>query len=576
MNSTPQRSSFNTVFSSGSPSRRCFLKLFLLLTLPVWCGATGSQMLHSIIQSSAQAADLLPPEMTIESTVDAYIQAKLDSEKVTPNPQANDGEFLRRLYLDLAGRIPTLPEADFYLTSTEPDKRTKLIERLIASPDYAYHQRNELDNMLLEKDSNNEWREYLLKACQENRPWDQIFRELLLSRDDDPDKKGALQFLKSRVRDLDLLTNDTSKVFFGISINCAKCHDHPLVLDWHQDHYYGMYSFFNRTYLNQRQQLVERDEGLVKFKTTDGVEKQAKLMFLTGTSIDEPANPMRTEEERKTLEKQRKEEDSKKEGPPPAPPAFSARSQLVEMALRAEENRFFTRSIVNRVWARLMGRGLVMPLDQMHSQNPASHPELLDWLARDLATHGYDLKRLVRGIVSSQAYSRSSRWDSEANPPHEQLFAVASTRPLTPRQYSLSLLVATRDNRNYPTDSATEWAGRRKSLEDQSNHLANQLEVPRDNFQVGVSEALFFNNNSHVQNDLLNEGGDRLLGYLKSISDRSQKVKILYKAVLTREPDSEEFSVIEGYLNARSDRENVALQQTLWTLLTSAESRFCH
>ncbi len=528
------------------------------------------------LSAASLAGELLPPEKTIEEVVDHYIQARLVAEKVTPAPQASDPNLIRRLTLDLAGRIPTVAEAQAFAAATEPDKRAKAVDRLLASPDFAYQQRNELDTLLM-KSNDGAWRDYLLKACQENRPWDQLFREMLLTRDDDSDKKAALMFLKSRAKDLDELTNDTSKIFFGVSINCAKCHDHPLVLDWHQDHYFGFFSFFQRTYMNKRNQLAERTEGLVKFKTTEGVEKSAKLMFLTGSVIDEPPPPTLTDDEKKAIEKSRKEDEDKKEGPPPPVPTFSPRTRLVELALKVEDNRFFSRSIVNRVWARLMGRGLVMPLDQMHSENPASHPELLDWLTRDLVAHGYDLKRLMRGIVLSQAYSRSSRWDAQESQPHNQLFAVGLTRTLSPRQYSLALLFASRNSKNFPEDFLSpDWANRRKDLENQSQHLANQLEVPSDNFQVGVSEALFFNNNQHVQNDLLNEGGDRLAGVLKTIPDRNEQLKLAFWTVYTRDPEPEEAVAISQFLDARADRLNVAWQQVIWSMLTSSEMRFNH
>lgn len=540
---------------------------WLLVLLLTWT-AGGSQV---------SAGDLLPPDKPIPEVIDHYIQARLDQEKVAAGPQASDANVIRRLTLDLAGRIPTVAEAQAYVAATDPNKRATAIERLLASPDFAFHQRNELDTFLMDSRNDGPFREYLLKASQENRPWDQIFKEMLLTSDADEEKKGALGFLKSRARDLDELTNDTSKLFFGVSINCAKCHDHPLVLDWHQDHYYGFYSFLQRTYLNKRNQVAERAEGTVKFKTTEGVEKTAKFMFLTGTSIDEPPPPMLTDEQKKAIEKAFKEDEEKKEGPPPAPPAFSPRARLVELALKAEENRFFTRSIVNRIWARLMGRGLVMPLDQMHSENPASHPELLDWLTRDFVTNGYDLKRLMRGIVLSQAYSRSSRWEGPGSPPHEQLFAIGQTRALSPRQYSLSLIFASRNSKSLPEDPlSTDWANRRKDFENHSQHLASQLEIPTDNFQVGVSEALFFNNNQHVQNDLLSEGGDRLAGVLKTVTDRQEQLKLAFWTVYTREPEPEEVAAISQFLDVRADRASAAWQQVIWSLLTSSELRFNH
>lgn len=527
--------------------------------------------------ASLPAADLLSPDTPIEQAIDHYLSARLAAEQITPVEQVPEATLIRRLTLDLAGRVPTLAEAQAYTVDQDPNKRQKLVERLLTSPDFAFHHRNELDLLLMGPRNDGQFREYLLQAVREHRPWDQLFQELFLTSDADEGKKAALKFLKSRVRDADDLTNDTSKIFFGVSINCAKCHDHPLVLDWRQDHYYGMYAFFNRMYLNKRDQIAEREFAEVKFKTTEGEEKRAQLMFLTGTAVEEPPQPMLTDEERKAREKAQREEDDKKEGPPPPAPSFSARRKLVETALRSEDNHFFSRNIVNRMFARLMGRGLVMPLDQMHSENPPSHPELMDWLARDLVTHNYDLERLLRGIALSQAYSRSTRWTGAGDPPPDRLFAVGVVKPLTPRQMGLSLAIATRNPEQFVLDvKPEEWAKRRQDWENHSQHLANQLEVPGDNFQVSVSEALLFSNNDWIQRELLSEGGDRLVGKLKATTDLGAGIDLAFWTLYSRAPDAEERAALEQYLSARTDRLPQAWQQVVWSLITASEMRFCY
>lgn len=540
--------------------------------LAFWMSACA---LGLIWPMATAAADLLPPEVPIEQAIDTYIGQRLTAAGVTPAPQASDANLIRRTTLDLAGRIPSTAEARAFVENRAGDKRLQLVERLLASPDYPLHQANEFELLLPAKSHQDEWREYLLRAMQENRSWDRMFREIMIGREDDPAQKGSLAFLKSRAKELDDLTNDTSKLFFGISINCAKCHDHPLVLDWTQDHYFGMASFFNRTYLNKRQQLGERDEGLVKFKTTEGTEKEARLMFLTGVSVDEPPAPMRTEEEKKALREKEKKDDEQKDGPAPEPPPFSRRAQLVDLALRSEDNRFFSRSIVNRVWARMIGRGIVNPLDQMHSENAASHPELLDWLARDLMTHGYDLKRLVRGIALSQVYARSSRWEGSENRPDEKLFAVGFVRPLSPRQYSLALFFGSRNPDQFPLDvPAEEYAKRRQGWESHSHGFAHQIEAPVENFQVSVDEALLFSNAANVTNDLVATGGDRLIGKMKTIADRREMLQTAYWAALSRPAEDEEIEALSKYLDARPDRAEAALQQVVWALLTDSEARF--
>jgi hypothetical protein len=212
----------------------------------------------------------------------------------------------------------------------------------------------------------------------------------------------------------------------------------------------------------------------------------------------------------------------------------------------------------------------------MHSANTPSHPELLEWLARDLADHGYDLKRLIRGIVLSDAYAISSRFAGEGEVPGAETFAVASVRLLTPRQYSLSLLLASAnpDQASKQVLSA-DWSKRREQLENESNGLAGKIELPGDNFQVSIDEALLFSNNDQIQNSLLKDSAERLVGTLKSVSDRRQLIGIAFEAMLSRAPDADEVAVFEAFLTKREKAGRVsAIQQMVWALLTSPELRF--
>ncbi len=520
------------------------------------------------------AAELLPAEAALEDVVDHYVDAGLEANKVHAAPPADDANFIRRVTLDLAGRIPTAGEVEAYLASADPEKRRQLVDRLLGSPDFAYQLRNEIDTMLLAGRNDGGFREYLLKAVQEQRPWPQLFSEMMIGREYIPEEKPALAFLKARAANVDDLTNDTSKLFFGVSINCAKCHDHPLVSDWKQDHYFGMASFFNRTYLTKKNFLAERDDGGLKFRTTTGEEKEGRLMFLTEAAVEEPALATLSPEEAKALEQRRKEDDQRET--PPDPPRFSRRRQLVELALNPDPDGFFVRSFVNRTWNRLLGYGLVMPLDQMHSANDPSHPDLLKWLARDTLAHQYDVTRLTRGIVLSRAYGRSSRWDSASDRPDPRHFAVANVRALSPMQCSVSLCVATRSaaTSTQQMKRPEEWVAHRRNLEGQGHGFAQQLETPGENFQVSVSEALQFSNGAHVQNEFLRDAGDRLVGELKGIADKSQLIRHAYLNVYSRLPEADEVQLLEGYLAARADRPVEACQQMLWSLLTSGEFRF--
>ncbi len=544
------------------------LRFVLLMVLSGWAVAPA--------QAHGPSKDLLPAHRTIEQAVDHYVDAALQTATIQPAPQADDATLVRRLTLDLVGRIPTVNETAAYLGNSESDKKVKLVDRLLASPAFARHQAQEFFTFLHSQDDprraarRTPLYDYLLASFRENRGWDRMFRDLLLPDEKSPAMRGANEFLKSRIRDLNRLSIDASTVFFGVNVSCAQCHDHPHVTAWTQDHFYGMKGFFART-VDSGGFLGERDFGLVKYLPNKKTETIAPVMFLTGKSLEAPGLKEPSKEERK--QEQDRLDEAKRKKAPPAPPRFSLRAKLVETALAPGQNDFFARAAVNRVWHRLFGRGLVMPLDQMHLENPPSHPELLQWLARDLVEHKYDLRRLVRGLALSKAYARGSRWNSPQTPP-EKLFAVAQVRALTPMQMAVALKIATAD--------PTFWSTENDHLEQLnwlfgpiSERLATFFPQPGENFQVSVGEAMLFANNVSLQKELL-EGKGTLAARLKQEPDLGKRADLAVRTVLCRAGRPEEIQALTEYMRRRTDRVEAACQQIVWALLTSAEFRFNH
>jgi Protein of unknown function (DUF1549)/Protein of unknown function (DUF1553) len=521
--------------------------------------------------STAMSAE--PADVSIEQAIDRAIDAGLNKAGLKAAAPADDATLLRRLTLDLIGRIPTVAETAAYVADTDPAKKSKLVDRLMASGGFARHQAQEFATLMQNDQKPRKGgkttalRDYLRAGIAENRPWDRIFRELMLPDQVEPQVSGAEEFLKSRLKDLNRLTIDVSTIFFGVNVSCAQCHDHPQVSDWTQDHFYGMKAFFVRTVENKGK-LIERDQGVVKYIPNKGQEKVAPVMFLTGKKITVPGMT----EEAPPKEKKRAP-DRGKAAKTPAAARVSLRAKLVETALEPGQRDFFARAIVNRLWYRYFGRGLVMPLDQMHSANPASHPELLTWLARDLVEHGYDLRRLTRGLVLSAAYARSSRWEGESLPP-ENLFAVARVRGLTPMQMAVSLRLATLDSETLPL-TPMEMEKRLETLERTSEKDAGLFPQPGEKFQVGVKEALLFANNVDLQRALLEVPGS-LTARLKALPDLEKRADLAVRTVLSRAPRSEEIQALTDYMRRREGNPEAACQQVVWALLTSSEFRFNH
>jgi hypothetical protein len=372
------------------------------------------------------------------------------------------------------------------------------------------------------------------------------------------------------------MTNDTALLFFGVNVSCAKCHDHPLVDAWKQDHFYGMQSFFSRTFATRKNVVTERPFGELKFKTTAGDEKSAAFMFLSGKTAEDKT-PGFSDDERKQLDEQLRKMQQDENAGYVLFPDFSPRRVLVDLATSDEEERFLAKNIVNRTWQRLMGLGLVDPPDQLHEANPPSHPELLQWLTRDLVAHEYDLRRLIRGIVLSSAYARSSQWTLEDTPPPQSTYAVAATRPLTPRQFAASLWVAARNPDHWPAaDEPDRWFGLRQELENHAGGWAGEFEQPGENFQIAVDEALFFSNSQRVQNELLGDGGDRIVGVLKAVESEDEVAERLWVNVLSRFPTDEERQSAITWLRRDGADRSASIRSLAWALLAGPEARFNH
>src|SRR5262245_6711465 len=522
---------------------------------------------------AGQPADKqLPSDRPIEQAIDHYVDQAVKDAKLRTAPLADDATILRRLTLDLNGRIPTLGETTAYLADPDPQKKAKLVDRLMSSSAFVRHQTTEFLTFLQLQEPTRRsgpgkgaLRDYVLAGFTDNRPWDKMFRELMLPDENDAKLRGAGEFLKSRVRDLNRMTIDVSVIFFGVNVSCAQCHDHPHVQAWTQDHFYGMKAFLARTF-EAGGRLGERDVGVVKYIPNKGTEKIAPVMFLTGKTIDAPGMKDAPKEEKK------KRGDGAK-GNPPAPPKFSLRAKLVDTALEPGQREFFSRAIVNRLFHRFYARGLVMPLDQMHTANRPSHPDLLAWLARDLVEHGYDLRRLTRGLVLSNAYARTSRWDGD-DVPEERYFALGQVRALTPMQMAASLRLATTDPESLPADGAA-LEKRLEALEKSAERFAVHFPQPGEHFQVGVDEAMLFVNNEKLMAELL-DGPGTLPARLKQIADLDKRADLAVRTVLGRAARPDEIKALAEYMRRRADRPDAACQQIVWALLTGAEFRFNH
>ncbi len=319
---------------------------------------------------------------------------------------AADGEFLRRVYLDLVGMVPPADEARAFLEDKSPDKRAATVDRLLNSPEHTRHLARVLDIMMMERRSAKhvkraEWEAYLRESVANNKPWDQLAREILGADGTDEKIRAASAFYLFRDGEPNLLTRDTGRVFFGMDMQCCQCHDHPLIDDYYQADYYGLYAFLSRGFLfteDSKDKTVffaEKAEGDVKFTSVFTKENGRTRPRLPGdVTIDEPVFAAGEEYVVKPASKVR------------PIPKHSRRAMLAELATDGTNQRF-NRNIVNRLWGHMMGQGLVDPVDLHHPLNPAAHPALLDLLAEAFVEMKFDIRAFLRELALSQTYQLS-------------------------------------------------------------------------------------------------------------------------------------------------------------------------
>lgn len=488
--------------------------------------------------------------------IDLLTQTRWIQDGVSPAGMSSDAQFVRRIYLDLAGRIPTVEEVQSFLSSTSSSKRSELIDDLVETTDFANHFALSFDTMLMGRNERqydrrieSGWHRYLQAAIAKDQPWNDVAREVLLARGT-KEHRGHLWFLYERENKHQEIAEGIAKGFFGIDIACAQCHDHPLADEILQGHYWGLVAFFNRSKNeNVDRGLAVAESAIGGFgsfsNALTGESSETELTFLQAKVVSEPRP-----------EEPDKQEDSDefyvaREGEPRVP-VFSRREKFVDEIL--EGHPLLARNIVNRIWALLMGRGIVHPVEQMDSNHPPSHPELLDWLAADLMANEYRLKRLVKAIAKSRAYQLDSRRPD--GDPLPESFAYGLEKPLTAEQFTRSLTVLV-GKETVPDGITIEF---RKLFPD----------VLPEHSQTTLKQTLMLSNFPRLQ-QLFAETTAGLSG-----GNPSATIEELFQHAFARAPSDAEREACLDHLSARQDRLGDAWSQVLWALATSAEFRFNH
>ena len=487
----------------------------------------------------------------------------------------DDAGFLRRLHLDLVGVIPTAEEIRSFVTDSDPAKRDKVIDRLLADSRYPLHMRNRFHTMLMERMGDDQsWLAWLQKSFEQNRPWNQMACEILTANPDDEEARGAAFFVAKRLEnygqnpvDFPGLTRDVGRLFIGQDLQCAQCHDDLFVDDYKQLDFQGLHVVFSNLQLRRDVQFPAVSEKPLREKlgfisVFEAAEQKTGPRLPGGPELVIPALPEEPEGDTKR----------RKEKTPPTPPVTLS---LLASELATADYQPFVKNIANRLWYLMMGRGLVQPLDMHHSGNPASHPELLDELSKEFVDHAFDIKWMLGEIARSKAYQRSSAAEPGTPIPSPDSFLVFNEKRLSSEQLLQSLLVATGESKRYEqADQETPPAEGLAPLNElREQFIAAFSEPPRepeDEINASVKGALFLLNNQQVL-QLLNPREGNLADRLSKIEAADKVAEELYLSVLSRYPTDEESQYVSQLLKTVPlDREEI-LRQYTWALLASVE-----
>jgi hypothetical protein len=557
----------------------------------------------------------------LHMTIDRLVALQTPDYDKLAAPICSDEEFVRRIWLDLTGSIPSIADSRQFLADAQPDKRAKLIDKLLASPEYARHMQRVFDLMLMRRLPQKhvpvaEWEKFLCDSFAENKPWDEIVREILTADGSDAARRGPARFYLDREGEVNEITRDIGKLFLGADLQCAQCHNHPSIEDYKQSHYYGISAFYVRSFVMTDKEkhvvFAEKADGEATFesvfeirdKISKGPQTTAPKLF-EGMSISEPkfekiddAYVVKPNDKDKTVR---------------PVPRFSRRVKFAEF-IASTENRRFCRTTANRLWALMFGRGLVHPVDLDHSENPPSHPLLLAMLTEELAAQHLDIKLFLREIALSNTYQRSSRRES-ADPnlplPNDSLFAQAILKPLAPDQFAWSVMQATgetgvhRQAINPDTlelDADLKARLKANAVESDKQPLVDKaIEAalykalagyeqrfvqlfggtpgsPPERFESTTDQVLFLANDGSIMGFLRPRGGNLADRLLKMPEDNPQQIaEELFLSTLTRRPTAEDVSDVTNYLTGQTGPARAAaMQELIWAAVSSSEFRFNH
>ncbi len=537
-----------------------------------------SLLLFGLFVPGCAKTSVAPTRQVSSSTrlLDRHINTVLTGEGIQPSKLSEDTEFLRRVHLDLTGRIPTPEEVTDFLKDGSSTKRRKKIDQLLMSDAYLDYWTQVWVNWLIGRRADGDERQigltaWVRESLAGNMPYN-LFVQKLIAADGETRHNGALNYIRHYDESPVVLTSHSSRLFLGLPMQCAECHDHKTEV-WSQEDFYGIAAFFGGI----------RSERQEDFQTLDMRGNERRM-----------ENHLVTNEPRAAIWVERLEKN--------VPPKFLAgdpyegsllkKRQALAAWMTDKSNPYFSRAIVNRIWKRFLGRGFVEPVDGFGEESPPTNPELLAWLANDFIIHDYDLRHLMRTILNSDTYQRTSQ-TNESNKDDDLYYSHAYPKPLTAEQFFYSMLQATGFER---LQQVRRDGIKRQGGEDRQNFLNEIRDMKREHlkkflflldngemeeieaFNGTIPQALMMINGEMVNDSASHVENGSFVNYvLDRWREPMARMEYIYLNVLSRPPTAKEKTYFRRYMERSLYRnKDLAYEDLYWVLLNSAEFSLNH
>lgn len=510
------------------------------------------------------------------SFINEQIRQGWTDNEVEPSEIAGDGEWIRRVYLDIVGHVPPMEDVEKFLADKDKAKRSKLIDKLLDDPAYVRHWTNVWSNLMIGQQtprrvSRKGMEKFLREAFTKNRPWNEVVIDVV-SAEGHFEENGAVNYLLAQMVMPDdgvLATAKTTRLFMGMQVQCTQCHNHPFN-DWQQSQFWEFNTFFRQLQKVDHQkydvkagrmvddysELKRRDNlpEFVEYEKRNGVVMATPAKFL-----GEPVDLMKKDENGWDINR---------------------RQVLAKLMVEGEKPKV-AYAMVNRMWSQFFGYGITKPVDDMGPHNPPSHPDLLDRLGAEFVKSRYDVKQLIRWICNSEAYnltSQASKINEEKDNPAAgttALFSHVYLKSMSAEQLYDSLIVATNAHKSGRSSWEQAEAKKRDWLRQFVIAFGTDEGDESTTFNGSIPQALMMMNGDLVKDAISGQKGSFLNTIVAETPKDPDRVRRLYLTTLGRNPSPKESKAAQDLLKVNSDK-LAAYQDMFWALLNSNEFIFIH